>query len=112
MSERRERLLNIIHLLADGQRWSCTQLAYKFSVSRQTINKDIMELSITYPIVTYMGKSGGVECLSVPKTITTLLDIEDGMLLIKCLEENYEKQPNLKVGILIEKARKIFEIEK
>ena len=73
MSERRERLLSIINLLADGQRWSCTRLAYKFSVSRQTINKDIMELSISYPIVTYMGKSGGVECLSVPKTTTTLL---------------------------------------
>ena len=37
MSERRERLLSIITLLADGQRWSCTKLAYKFSVSRQPI---------------------------------------------------------------------------
>ena len=34
MNERRERLLAIINLLVDGQRWSCTQWAYKFSVSR------------------------------------------------------------------------------
>ena len=110
MNERRERLLAIINLLADGQRWSCTQLAYKFSVSRQTINKDIMELSISYPIVTYMGKMGGVECLSVSKTITTLLTKEDGDLLIKCLQENYKKRPKVKVDILIEKIRKIFEL--
>ena len=66
-----------------------------------------MELSIYYPIVTYMGKSGGVECLSVPKTITTLLNREDGKILIECLEENNKKRPCVQIEILIEKIRKI-----
>lgn len=61
-----ERMLDIIDTMLDGRRRTGIELSYKYGVSPRTIYKDISQLSMIFPIVTYYGgKNGGSELLSM-----------------------------------------------
>ena len=55
--ERRQALLE---LLCERRYEKMANLAFEFGVSRQTIQNDVLELSLSYPIYTSVGNSGGV----------------------------------------------------
>lgn len=55
--ERRQR---IIELLCQRRYDTYENLAFEFSISKTTIYRDILELSLTYPIFTERGQDGGV----------------------------------------------------
>lgn len=55
--ERRQALLE---LLCERRYEKMANLAFEFGVSRQTIQNDVLELSLSYPIYTSVGNNGGV----------------------------------------------------
>ena len=54
-----QRQKEIIEYLCERRQDTMSNLAFEFGVSRQTIVKDINELSLSYPIYTVCGKHGG-----------------------------------------------------
>ena len=61
MSNKYDIQINIINTLSNGLRTTYLVIACEFVVSIQTIKKDINELSLHFPIITFVGKHGGVE---------------------------------------------------
>lgn len=55
--ERRQALLE---LLCERRYEKMANLAFEFGVSRQTIQNDVLELSLSYPIYAAAGNNGGV----------------------------------------------------
>ena len=55
-SERRQRILEILCLKRQD---TYSNLASEFSVSRETIRNDIIQLMCSYPIETVRGRYGG-----------------------------------------------------
>lgn len=55
--ERRQALLE---LLCERRYEKMANLAFEFGVSRQTIQNDVLELSLSYPIYAVAGNNGGV----------------------------------------------------
>lgn len=55
--ERKEMLLNI---LIARKYESLDNLAFELEVSKSTIKRDVLELSLSYPVYTQQGKGGGV----------------------------------------------------
>ena len=53
--ERRQALLE---LLCERRYEKMANLAFEFGVSRQTIQNDVLELSLSYPIYTSVGNNG------------------------------------------------------
>lgn len=58
--ERRQQLLEAI---SDRRTERIENLAVEFGVSRRTIERDILVLSCSYPIVTVQGGAGGVRAM-------------------------------------------------
>lgn len=61
MSEKYDRQIELLNFLANGEKTVYQHLSNMFSVSVKTIKKDINELSLYFPIETYVGKNGGVK---------------------------------------------------
>ena len=61
MSTKYDRQIDIINILSKGERTTYSVLAYENAVSTKTIKKDINELCLHFPIITYIGRHGGVE---------------------------------------------------
>ena len=55
--ERRKRVLELISL---KRHTTVTELANELNVSQRTVQRDIERLSCEYPLVTTMGRNGGV----------------------------------------------------
>lgn len=55
--ERRERILDI---LCEKRFVTVQYLTYELKTARSTLQEDILDLSLTYPIFTKKGKGGGV----------------------------------------------------
>lgn len=61
MSRKFDRQMELLNCLFSGSRETCANLASRFGVSVKTIKQDIYDLSLYYPIDTYVGAGGGVE---------------------------------------------------
>ena len=57
-SERRQEIMNI---LVSRRRSTVSGLAIELDVSKRTILRDVLELSLQYPIETEPGRYGGVK---------------------------------------------------
>ena len=55
-----ERRKQILECLIERKNETLENLAFDFSVSIRTIQRDILELSLSYPIYTAQGNNGGV----------------------------------------------------
>lgn len=51
-----ERKKAILDMLCERRRESVINLAYEFQVSTRTIKRDILELSLSYPVYTVSGR--------------------------------------------------------
>ena len=58
--ERREAIIDI---LCSRRHETIVNLAFEFHVSRRTIEKDVLHLSLRYPIYTSKGTGGGVHVM-------------------------------------------------
>ena len=56
-AERRQAILEALCIRRHDTR---ENLAFKFGVSKRTIEYDVLELSLTYPIYTTQGNGGGI----------------------------------------------------
>lgn len=61
MSKKVDRQIELLNILSKFKRFNYQELAQEFDISIKTVKKDISELSVNYPIVTYLGKYGGIE---------------------------------------------------
>ena len=55
-----ERRISILRILCERRKETLENLAFELEVSRNTIQRDIEVLSLTYPIYTSQGIGGGV----------------------------------------------------
>ena len=58
-----ERRQQVLEAISDRRTERIENLASEFGVSRRTIERDILVLSCSYPIVTVQGAAGGVRAL-------------------------------------------------
>ena len=59
----RERRQAILETLCARRHETRENLAFEFGVSKRTIEYDVMELSLTYPIYTTQGNGGGIHVM-------------------------------------------------
>ena len=55
-----ERRMSIIETLSERRSDSIDNLAFELEVSRRTIQRDVLHLSLRFPIYTMQGKGGGI----------------------------------------------------
>ena len=60
-----ERRQQVLEAISDRRTERIENLASEFGVSRRTIERDILVLSCSYPIVTVQGAAGGVRAMDV-----------------------------------------------
>ncbi len=60
MSRAANRQLAILRTLESGRIVTCKELCEKTESSRQTVIRDLLDLSVAYPIETVAGRGGGV----------------------------------------------------
>ncbi len=58
-----ERRQQVLEAISDRRTERIENLASEFGVSRRTIERDILVLSCSYPIVTVQGAAGGVRAM-------------------------------------------------
>lgn len=58
-----ERRQHVLEAISDRRTERIENLASEFGVSRRTIERDILVLSCSYPIVTVQGAAGGVRAM-------------------------------------------------
>ena len=58
-----ERRQQVLEAISDRRTERIENLAAEFGVSRRTIERDILVLSCSYPIVTVQGGAGGVRAM-------------------------------------------------
>ncbi len=58
-----ERRQQVLEAISDRRTERIENLASEFGVSRRTIERDILVLSCSYPIVTVQGADGGVRAM-------------------------------------------------
>lgn len=58
-----ERRQQVLEAISDRRTERIENLASEFGVSRRTIERDILVLSCSYPIVTVQGAAGGVRVM-------------------------------------------------
>ena len=92
-----ERMIDIIDTMLDGRRRTGVELSYKYGVSKATIYRDISQLSMIFPIVTYYeGKNSGSELLSMNSLKYGLVQKSELRYLFKLLERESEDDPQAK----------------
>ena len=100
-----ERMIDIIDTMLDGRRRTGVELSYKYGVCRNTIYRDISQLSMILPIVTYYGgRYAGSELLSMNSFKYGLVQKSELRYLLQLLEK--EDIPQAKT--LIIKIKKCF----
>lgn len=95
-----DRHIELINYLMKGQREIYENLAHMFGVSVKTIKKDIDELSLYVPIVTYVGRGGGVE---LKKFIVNgyIIKTENMKLICDGLQLLKQNNPNKEIDKLL-----------
>lgn len=59
-AERRQAILEVLSVRRHETR---ENLAFEFGVSKRTIEYDVMQLSLSYPVYTTQGKGGGIHIM-------------------------------------------------
>jgi len=81
------RLFEIVYILMDKERVTAKELAAHFSVSRQTICRDIDTLSVAgIPIYTERGKGGGISLLPDFVLNKSILNEHEQMEILSALQ--------------------------
>ena len=63
-----ERRQQVLEAISDRRTERIENLASEFGVSRRTIERDILVLSCSYPIVTVQGAAGGVRAMATGRS--------------------------------------------
>ena len=92
-----ERMIDIIDTMLDGRRRTGVELSYKYGVCRNTIYRDISQLSMILPIVTYYGgRYAGSELLSMNSMKYGLIQKSEIRYLLTLLEKEKENSSQAK----------------
>ncbi len=89
-------MIDIIDTMLDGRRRTGVELSYKYGVSRSTIYRDISQLSMILPIVTYYGRNAGGELLSMNSLKYGLVQKSEIRYLLTLLEKEAKNNPQAK----------------
>ena len=95
--ERRQMILKII---CERRADKIDNLAFEFSVCRNTIKKDIEVLSMSFPIYTTQGNGGGVHIVDGFKLEMKYLTKEQAEFLESILHNYSDKEKEILVEIL------------
>ena len=115
VSERRTR---IVEFLSQVKSTTRIELATRFEVSVETINRDIMYISKIAPIYTKQGNGGGVYILPEYKSYKNYLTETEEKLLCCLIEKVSKEERRLLCEIIIKFARypirdmRVFKIHK
>lgn len=102
-----ERMIDIIDTMLDGRRRTGIELSYKYGVCRNTIYRDISQLSMILPIVTYYGgRNAGSELLSMNSFKYGFVQKSELRFLLQLLQKEEANNPQAKT--LIIKMKKCF----
>lgn len=107
-----ERMIDIIDTMLDGRRRTGVELSYKYGVCRNTIYKDISQLSMILPIVTYYGgKNGGSELLSMNSFKYGFVQKSELRYLLQLLEKETDNPQAQTLMIKMKNCFKFLQIE-
>ena len=96
-----ERQNEIIKILRRLKTETVPRLAQKLGVSKNTVYRDIQQLSLVHTIVTRQGNGGGVTLLDwKEKPYKNILNLEQQQLLVEFLDIANERQKKILVSIL------------
>lgn len=102
-----ERMIDIVDTMLDGCRRTGVELSYKYGVSPKTIYRDISQLSMILPIVTYYGgRNAGSELLSMNSFKYGLVQKSELRYLLQLLEK--DEGNSAQAQTLIKKMKKCF----
>lgn len=102
VSERRTR---IVEFLSQVKKTTRIELASRFEVSVETINRDIMYISKIAPIYTKQGNVGGVYILPEYRSYNNYLTEAEENLLCHLIENIGKEERRLLCEIIIKFAR-------
>ena len=92
-----ERMIDIIDTMLDGRRRTGVELSYKYGVCPHTIYRDISQLSMILPIVTYYGgRYAGSELLSMNSLKYGFVQKSELRYMLELLERESENNPQAK----------------
>lgn len=82
-SERRRAIVEALYV---RRHETISNFAFEFGVSRRTIEYDVLQLSLEYPIYTTKGTGGGVHVMDGCRLETSRLNETELLLLLKLSE--------------------------
>lgn len=97
MDKKIDRQLQIINELLDGKRLTCSHFSRQFGVSLKTIKKDIVDLSLHYPIETYTGRNGGIQISGAFTLNGRFMTREQLDLLQEALDILYDRTLDIRI---------------
>lgn len=80
-----ERRQAILELLCQRRHETRENLAFEFGVSKRTIEYDVLELSLSYPVYTTQGNGGGIHVVDEFKLDRPRMNGKQTALLQKIL---------------------------
>lgn len=80
-----ERRMEILYILMNRRLISCVELARRFNVCKDTIRRDISELSRVAPIASKIGRHGGVYIIDESKREKVYLTREEEHVIEKLM---------------------------
>ena len=106
-------MLDIIDTMLDGRRRTGIELSYKYGVCPRTIYKDISQLSMIFPIVTYYeGKNSGSQLLSMNSLKYGVVQKSELRYLFSLLEREAKNNPQAKtLSIKMKNCFKFLQME-
>ena len=96
----RERQDEIIRILRSRKTETVPRLARELKVSKNTIYRDIGQLSIDYPITTRQGNGGGVTLLERNHPLKNLFTLEQQQVLTELIAVADKYQVEVLIGLL------------
>ena len=96
----RERQDEIIRILRGRKTETVPRLAQQLGVSRNTIYRDIGQLSIDYPLITQQGNGGGVTLLELNNPYKNIFSREQQQVLTELLTVANKRQAEVLTGML------------
>ena len=96
----KERQDEIIRILRSRKTETVPRLAQRLGVSKNTIYRDIGQLSIDYPIITQQGNGGGVTLSELNNPYKNIFSHEQQEVLIELLSVANQHQAEVLTGML------------
>jgi predicted DNA-binding transcriptional regulator YafY len=96
----RERQAEIIRILHGRKTETVPRLALELGVSKNTIYRDISQLSIDYPLTTQQGNCGGVTLADWHQPYKNLFSREEQQVITELLAVADKRQAKVLKGLL------------